>query len=456
MAFEALRFIHAAGVMADHQVREIGSCSDEIRSELIDATLTAFERIIEACVEHEVDFLLLTGDTFCEADRSLRARVAIRDGFECLGEAGIDVFVVPGPNDPPAAWSSIPGLPDNVSIFKPEVDEPTAVMRNGNVLATLQACIHRSSSDEVRSEEASSLGQSRIGPFRIGVIPPFATSGPTPDESVVETWLSQHRVDYLAVPCPFSRLTATRMEQLAHCPGPATSISKADVGPLGCSLVSVEARSSISTDLIVASSLRREKINITIGETASWDQLIGAMRGYVESLPGLDRTSVLMLDWQLTGYGELFDSLKNEESEQELFELLEADTSLADSLQLMHSLTLIPDASNETGPDGGYGTDSADSDWSEDDELTEDTLEEAQEAPVNPLLASFLRRLDQEHSVASSVSRILRSSDDGDSEAPWLARLESLADRVSREKVKENGRDYATIWFSSSQDSNQE
>ena len=64
MAFEALRFIHAAGVLADHQVRDIGPCDDDVRSKLIDATLLSFERIVEACVENEVDFLLLVGDTF--------------------------------------------------------------------------------------------------------------------------------------------------------------------------------------------------------------------------------------------------------------------------------------------------------------------------------------------------------------------------------------------------------
>lgn len=436
MAFEALRFIHAAGVLADHQVRDTGPCDDDVRSKLIDATLLSFERIVEACVDNDVDFLLLTGNTFDESDRSLRARVAIREGFECLEEAGIDVFVVPGPRDTQDAWASFKGLPDNVSLFVPEVDEPTAIMRNGNVLATLQACLGRSTDNAVQPDESSSIGQSRIGPFRIGIIPPFASSGATPDESVVETWLSTHRVDYLAVPLPFARTTITRMEQIAHGPGPATSMTRDDCGPAGCSLVTVEARSSIATETIVTSPIRREKINITIGETATWDQLMSAMRGYVESLPELQRASVLILNWVLTGGGELHESLQDADAEEELFELLEADSSLADGQHMIHSLTLRPEsAPAET-----------EASYESDDGMLDD--ESAEHEDSNPLLTSFLGRIDREHSIAGSIVQRLKAASENSSE-PWLNRLESLAGRVSQDAVASRSRGYGAEWFDS-------
>ncbi len=439
MAFEALKFIHAAGVLADHQVRDTGPCDDEVRRKLIDATLLSFERIVEACVDNEVDFLLLTGDTFDEADRSLRARVALREGFTCLEEVGIDVFVVSGPRDSQDAWASFKDLPDNVSLFVPEVDEPTAIMRNGNVLATLQACLGRSSDNAVQHDESSSMGQSRIGPFRIGIIPPFASSGETPDESVVETWLSTHRVDYLAVPLPFARTTITRMEQIAHGPGPATSMTRSDCGPAGCSLVTVEARSSIATETIVTSPVRRETINITIGETATWDQLMSAMRGYIESLPALDRASVLILNWVLTGSGSLHESLQHEDAENELFELLETDSSLVDGQRMIHSLTLRPEPSSTTTERSDLGDET---EWNDDVHEREDR---------NPLLTSFLGRIDREHSLSGNVVRRLESNVE-DSSSPWLSRLEALAGRVSQTAVAERSRALGTEWFDSSDD----
>jgi len=439
MAFEALKFIHAAGVMVDHQVRDTGPCDDKVRSKLVNATLLSFERIIEACIDNEVDFLLLTGDTFDETDRSLRARVALREGFRCLEEVDIDVFIVSGPRDSQDAWASFKDLPDNVSLFVPEVDEPTAIMRNGNVLATLQACLGRSTGNAVQQDETSSMGQSRIGPFRIGIIPPFASSGTTPDESVVDTWLSAHRVDYLAVPLPFTRTTITRMEQIAHGPGPATSMTRSDCGPAGCSLVTVEARSSIATETIVTSPVRRETINITIGETATWDQLMSAMREYVESLPSLERASVLILNWVLTGSGSLYESLQNEDAEDELFELLETDSSLADGQDMIHSLTLRPEPSSATTERSDISDETG---WNDDSPANEDR---------NPLLTSFLYRIDCEHSISGKVVQRLKSNDE-DSSGPWLNRLEALAGRVSQTAVAERSRSLGTEWFDSAND----
>ena len=209
---------------------------------------------------------------------------------------------------------------------------------------------------------------------------------------------------------------------MAHGPGPATSMSRDDVGPAGCSLVTVEARSSISTETIVTSPIRREKIRITIGETATWDQLMSAMRGYVESLPDLDRASVLILNWELTGSGSLHESLHDAESEQELFELLEADSSLADGLHMIHKLTLH----DEAAVDG----------------------DEPNDEDSNPLLTGFLQRVDNEHSMVSSVMKRL-SSTNNDASGPWLSRLETLAGRISHKAVASRCRTDGTGWFSS-------
>ena len=129
-----LTYIHAAGVLVDHQARDVAASGDEeLRAALLDAACSAWQQIIEACVVHDVDFLLLSGDTFCEADRSLRARAGIRTGLECLADADIQVIAVPGCSDPAEAWQAISGLPDNVTLFDPHVDEPTAVMKHGEI-----------------------------------------------------------------------------------------------------------------------------------------------------------------------------------------------------------------------------------------------------------------------------------------------------------------------------------
>ena len=63
----------------------------------------------------------------------------MRDGFERLDDAGIQVFVVPGPSDPLAVWDDFPDMPSNVTVFRPESDDPVAVLRDGAVIASIRA-----------------------------------------------------------------------------------------------------------------------------------------------------------------------------------------------------------------------------------------------------------------------------------------------------------------------------
>jgi hypothetical protein len=427
-----LTFIHAAGVLVDHQARDIAaSGEEELRTALLDAAGSAWQQIIEACVVHDVDFLLLSGDTFCEADRSLRARAAIRTGFECLADAGIQVIAVPGCSDPTPAWQAISGLPENVTLFDPLVDEPTAIMKHGEVLASVQACLD--ASPETTSSDGwpgESAGQSRIGPFRVGIAPAFSADGLPPSQQHVEQWLSKSSIDYLALPRPFRRIQIVQPDRVAHCPGPAVALTGADFGPMGASLIQVEANNAVSIDLLPVSPVRRERLNIRVDHTSTGELLIGCMRQMMRDLKAIDSVQVLLLEWRIKGDGELYDSLHAPDAEAELFELLNVDTSVDQGRFASHQLTLLPlDELPETGTDDS----------------------ESDEAVVSPILSGFLERLNREPSLVRSVlSR--HSAVASEPATPWFQRLESLASRVDHSSVAEMARVRGTEWFGGESD----
>ncbi len=97
MAFEPQRFIHAANIRLDVpvSVQTSETLTEELRFAFEDATLFAFDEVIDACIKRDVDFLLLSGNVFIEADRSLRARLALLKGFNKLNDKNIHVFVLP-------------------------------------------------------------------------------------------------------------------------------------------------------------------------------------------------------------------------------------------------------------------------------------------------------------------------------------------------------------------------
>ena len=171
MAFEPQRFLHAANVRLDVpvSVQTTETLTDELRFAFEDATLHAFDEVIEACIKRDVDFLLLSGNIFIEADRSLRARLALLKGFSRLEDVNIQVFVLPGDADPPEAWRSIPELPDNVTVCYSSSPEPMELHIKDHLATTVSASMWLGEVDDFGIRVISKGGDG-VQPFRIGVV----------------------------------------------------------------------------------------------------------------------------------------------------------------------------------------------------------------------------------------------------------------------------------------------
>ena len=171
MPFEPLRFIHAAGLRLDVPVHiwSPEQLGQELRHEFEDATLSAFEFLIDQCIGLDIDFLLLSGGVFVEADRSLRARLALLQGAGRLREAGIPVLVLPGDTDPSEAWQAIPDLPDNVLVCHSSLPEPLTIRRDDQILVTASSTTWYGESDAFGIRVISNP-QGAPHPFRIGLV----------------------------------------------------------------------------------------------------------------------------------------------------------------------------------------------------------------------------------------------------------------------------------------------
>ena len=171
MAFEPQRFIHAANIRLDVpvSVQTSETLTDELRFAFEDATLHAFDEVIEASVRHDVDFLLLSGNVFVEADRSLRARLTLLRGVRRLAEHDIQVFVLPGDSDPPEAWRAIPEMPENVVVCYSSNPEPEELYVKDRLATTLSSSMWFGEADGF-GIRVLAKGTNGIQPFRIGVV----------------------------------------------------------------------------------------------------------------------------------------------------------------------------------------------------------------------------------------------------------------------------------------------
>jgi DNA repair exonuclease SbcCD nuclease subunit len=112
-----IRFIHTADLHLDSPFSGLGHLPEPLHARLRESTFSAFEKVIDAAIEREVDFVLISGDLFDGENRSIKAQARLRRQLERLGEKGIFAFAVHGNHDHLGGdWITLE-MPDHVHIF---------------------------------------------------------------------------------------------------------------------------------------------------------------------------------------------------------------------------------------------------------------------------------------------------------------------------------------------------
>lgn len=128
-----IRFLHAADLHLDSPFKGITDMPADRLAGLRESTFTAFRNLIRHALAVRPDFVLLAGDIYDGEDRSLRAQKRFHDGLEQLGAAGIPVFLSHGNHDHlSGGWVRF-GLPDNVTVFGPDVETYELTVREHKV-----------------------------------------------------------------------------------------------------------------------------------------------------------------------------------------------------------------------------------------------------------------------------------------------------------------------------------
>ncbi|PDO09595.1 MAG: hypothetical protein BLM47_11875 [Candidatus Reconcilbacillus cellulovorans] len=125
------RFVHAADLHLDSPFSGVGPLPERLRERVFRSTFRAWDRIVALAIERQADAVLLAGDVFDSAERSLRARLRFLRGLERLADRGVPVFVVCGNHDPLETVRGGLSWPDNVVVFGADRAEEVPVDRPG-------------------------------------------------------------------------------------------------------------------------------------------------------------------------------------------------------------------------------------------------------------------------------------------------------------------------------------
>lgn len=117
-----VRFVHTADLHLDSPFQGIGGkVPGYVMEVLREATFASYDRIVDLCIQEQVDACLIAGDVYDSADRSLRAQIRFVSGLERLDAAGVRTFICHGNHDPMDGWEARLALPPSCIRFEVEV-----------------------------------------------------------------------------------------------------------------------------------------------------------------------------------------------------------------------------------------------------------------------------------------------------------------------------------------------
>ena len=277
MYMARLRFVHAADLHLDSPFRGIRSeAPAHVADALHSATFEAYENVIALCLRERVDALLVAGDVYDGADRSLRAQLKFADGLNKLEGAGIRSFVCHGNHDPLDGWEARLALPPGCVRFGSEVtsepvfpDEPGRALVHGVSYPTR----------EVRDNLTPFFHGSEPSELNIGLL--HANVGGHPDHDSYAPCsvddLAETRIDYWALGHVHTRQVLREAHPTIVYPGNPQGRHSLETGPRGVYLVEVDDFGTVHLDFRAADVVRWDTLKINIGGLATEQELLDAV-----------------------------------------------------------------------------------------------------------------------------------------------------------------------------------
>lgn len=336
MAQSLLRFVHAANLRLDAALRGTGRLEPESRRLAEDATLIAWQRIVDHCVEHDADFLLLTGTTF-DAPPTIRARRAFVEGCAVLQELDLDVLI----DDPRLTADELAGFPLPPNVVRLEGFAPVSWERPGRLCVQLVGPATVSTAEGSVTREPAPDERDR--PFRIAVVDYGDGGGgvPIPGRSIFNYGASRSNA-------PLHQTSTDG--GILHTAGTAQGLRAIESGPRGCSLVEVHVGGRIEITSLPAAVVRWEEPAVRIDSTMSREALVEHMQFALLEREASLGEKLWIVHWHFTGAGPLLETLGDDSEFRQLCERVDQGLGGKAGPRRVHHRDVLPDPIDEDDP----------------------------------------------------------------------------------------------------------
>ncbi|WP_169083393.1 exonuclease SbcCD subunit D [Paenibacillus sp. PL91] len=337
----SFRFIHAADLHLDSPFRGLAKAPGRVREALADSTFAALRQLTVAAIREHADFIVLAGDLFDEADRSLRAQLMLVREWEKLEEHGIGVFIIHGNHDPLNGARAALKLPPNVYVFGAEqMEYMPAYRRSGELAAFIYG---RSYGTRVMTENmAAGYRIQPEAPFHIALLhgnvngdgshDPYApcTLGELTGGKGFDYWALGH-IHHRSVLHTYPHVVYS---------GNTQGRNPREIGAKGCYIVDVSASRAIELKFLPLDRVRWHEQSFSIAAVSSEQELLQQLDGVIDQVLAEAEGRSVMLRLILTDRGPLHQKLSDPAVVSTLLEQLQEGRQIlsGEAWVLVHGL----------------------------------------------------------------------------------------------------------------------
>ena len=304
-----IKFVHASDLHLDSPFAGIrGFAPDHVRDALYEATFEAYRNIIDLCIDEQVDALLIAGDIYDGADRSLRAQLKFIEGLNRLDANGIQSFVCHGNHDPLDGWAARLEYPSSCHRFADhweEVpmlpDDPDRAVVHGISYPTRDVYENLVNRLDVVHNESYEIGLLHAN---VGGIADHALYAPCSLDD-----LRRSDLDYWALGHVHTRQVLSADNPTVVYPGNPQGRHPNEKGARGVYLVSVDENRRSILNFRAVDTVRWQTIDVAIDELATEQELINHIYTEIDTTVQNSSGRDLVLRVNLTGRGALHSTL---------------------------------------------------------------------------------------------------------------------------------------------------
>ncbi len=321
----SFRFLHCSDLHIDSPFKGLAFEKPELAKKLRASTSQAFQNIVDLAIREKVDSVVIAGDIYDGADKSLQAQFKFRKGLQELSDAGIPTFLAHGNHDPLDSRFATLKWPDRVTVFSGEEVECHNIQRDGKNLATIHGVSYPTR--DVKENLALRFEQHSGEGFAIGVLHTNVGSNPDHDDYApcsIEDLVSR-KMDYWALGHIHAYKILRPNDPAIVYSGNTQARHKNETGVKGCCLVTLHPNASPEIQFVAVDSVRFICESVDLRSVRSLDDVMQCVQSQCEKISAGAEGLDALIHLTLTGRTEMHTELKQANNVEDLNEAIQSD-----------------------------------------------------------------------------------------------------------------------------------